>query len=731
MGAFSARRKWSVLIAWVVILFVAVGAAAALMQPTDSDIQIDGLRSISTLNKIDADFAAAKAGGGKIVFAAPKGSQLTAADAATVATLTSGLAAAPGVTGAVDPFTATTTAAKTLSPDGRIGYIPVGLKSATASASTQKAIQKAMDAASGSHLQVAASDGLTATTTKSTNVAVGIVIAFVVLAITFGSLLAAGLPLITALIGLGVGIGGIYASTGFITLNSTAPVLAVLLALAVGIDYSVFIVNRHRRQLLEGMGVLESIRLAVGTAGSAVFFAAITVVIALAGLSVVGIGFLTQMGVSAAAAVIVAMLIAVTLTPALLSIFGTRILSKRARARVVSHATRPSRQPARRWVELIARRPVAFTVAALAVLAVLAIPVTGMRLGLPTDGSDPSSSSDRQAYDLLAEGFGAGINGPILVLADYPDADGAASGIQPFAAKLAGLADVSRAVPSGISGREVLVTVVPKSDPTAESTATLVNALRDESATKGLATRPSLLVSGQTAVAIDVSSRLAAALPLYLILVAVFAFLILLVAFRSVLVPLKATLGFLLSLGATLGCVVAVFQWGWLGTVFGVDPAGPLLAFLPIIVVGVLFGLSMDYEMFLVSGMRERHAHGDAPTLAVTRGFAQSAKVVAAAALIMIGIFGNGAINGSGTIKPIAFALAAGVLIDAFVVRMTLVPAVMVLLGRNAWWMPRWLGRIIPKVDMEGTTLAVGTSPRIPAEASAEAEKEIATAGRR
>jgi RND superfamily putative drug exporter len=420
------------------------------------------------------------------------------------------------------------------------------------------------------------------------------------------------------------------------------------------------------------LGVRESIALATGAAGTAVFFAALTVIIALAGLAVARVGFLTQMGLAAAGAVFVAMLMALTLTPALLSFVGRRVTGR---------GFLPSPRIAPRWAGFVVRHRVAAVILSVLVLGALAVPVAGMRLGLPDDGSDPASASDRRAYDLISWGFGPGANGPLLVLTG--------PGRQ---AEMASLPDVARVVPGAVRGDRELYTVVPGSGPDSAATATLVARLRAD---------PSLLVTGQTAVAIDISARLRQALPLYLTLVAGFAFVLLLIVFRSVLIPLKAVLSFLLSLGAALGCTVALFQWGWFGVA---DPAAPLLSFLPTIVIGVLFGLSMDYEMFLVSGMHEEHRRGSAAPVA--DGFARGAKVVAAAGLIMIGVFGGGVAGGDAVVRPIAFALAAGVLVDAFVVRLVLVPAVLSLLGRAAWWLPRGLGRIVPAVDVEGAELS-------------------------
>lgn len=659
VGGFGARRRWWVLTAWIVVLFVAVIGAVKFSQPTQSDFQISGLQSITTLDRIDADFATADegSGNGKVVFAAPTGDTLTAADLRAVASLRAALKAVPGVTDVADPV-------KT----ARVGYLAVSFTGQTADQPTEDGVAAAVAGARGTHLQIEATETLAPPKEPSSNQLIGIILAFVVLAVTFGSLLAAGLPLLTALLGLGIGVGSIYAATSFIDLNATAPTLAILLSLAVGIDYTLFIVNRHRQQVLDGMEVRASIPEAMRSAGAAVFFAAATVVIALAGLAVVRIGFLTQMGVAAAFGVVVAMLIALTLTPALLAIIGNRAVGRRTRRK---HATR-QRKPAHAWATTVSRHPILFGLGSLVVLGVLAIPAASMHLGLPNAGQDPAASTDRRAYDLMAAGFGPGVNGPILVLSTQSTPDDAA--------RLKAVDGVATVIPSGTKGSESLYTVIPRTGPSDSATEALVKRLRTIS--------PDLQVSGETAVAIDISTRLADALPVYLGLIALFAFLILLLAFRSILIPLKATLSFLLSLGATLGCVVAVFQWGWLGSLFKVDPPAPLLSFLPILIIGVLFGLSMDYEMFLVSGMRERHLAGDAPRTAVIDGYAQSAKVVVAAALIMVGVFGNGVFAGSGTIRPIAFGLATGVLVDAFVVRLTLVPAVMTLFGKAAWWFP-------------------------------------------
>jgi RND superfamily putative drug exporter len=690
VGDFCVRRRWLVLGLWLVVLVLAVGGAARFAKPLSSELTVSGLQSTQTLDKVDSEFGTG-GDGGKVVFAAPAGTKLTAADRSTVTGLARALAAVPGVRAAAS-------AAPAYSPDGRIGYLSVGLTGSPASTATTDGIAAAMTRARTAGLEVEASSELATTAESSSSSEIGILIALVILLVTFGSLVAAGLSLLTAILGLGISIEAIHAATALMPLTSIAPTLAILLGLAVGIDYSLFLVNRHRQHLLAGApDVRASIVLATRTAGSAVFFAALTVIIALAGLAVVRIGFLTQMGLAAAVAVLVAMLVALTLTPALLGFAGPHVLGRRTRRRLAAGTLAEPKPRARRWAGFVVRHRIAAVIVSVLVLGALAVPVLSMRLDLPNDGNDPATATDRKAYDLIADGFGPGANGPLLILAQYASPPSAADEAS-LAEQLGAVPDVAAVLPSGVRGNDVLFTLLPGSGPAAAATGTLVQDLRKPAPVPGV----SLLVTGQTAVAIDISSHLLHALPLYLGLVAGFAFLLLLMVFRSVLIPLKATISFLLSLGAALGCTVAVYQWGWLGGVFGITTAGPLMSFLPTIVIGVLFGLSMDYEMFLVSGMHEEHRHGESAEKAVVFGFAHGAKVVTAAALIMIGVFGSGIFGGNPLTAPIAFALAAGVLVDAFLVRLVLVPAVMSLFGKAAWWLPRRLGRVVPSVEIEG-----------------------------
>jgi len=530
----------------------------------------------------------------------------------------------------------------------------------------------------------------------------GVIFAAVVLFVMLGTLIGASLPLINAIIGVGVGVLASLALSGTVTMISVTPVLGVMLGLAVGIDYSLFILNRHRTQLKNGLPLQESIGLANGTSGNAVVFAGSTVLIALLALNLTGIPFLGLMGTVGAICVLVAILIAITLTPAVLSLVGQKILTKKARARIGTAENR-AKVPTKPMNTV---RAVVTVVAGVAVLLIIAIPALSMRLGLPAGSSEPVDSSAYKAYKLVDDKFGAGVNGPLIVVADLDEAvtdDTLIAEQVRIGSLLKAENDVVAVAPIGASDDDMLLAfqVVPEGGPTSESTEQLVRDLRGLDI-DGVA---ELGVAGNASGNIDVSEKLADALPLYLLVVVGLSLIILIFVFRSILVPITATLGFVLSLFAAFGGITAVFQWGWLAPVFGVHDPGPILSFLPILVVGILFGLAMDYQLFLVSGMREAYAHGTPARLAVQRGLHAGRTVVIAAALIMASVFGGFIFSNSVMIQSIGLGLGLGVLLDAFVVRLLIIPAVMHLLGRSAWWMPRWLDRILPNVDVEGASL--------------------------
>ncbi|MDY6054900.1 MMPL family transporter [Micrococcus sp.] len=560
---------------------------------------------------------------------------------------------------------------------------------------------------------------------------VGLAVAAAVLLIMLGTLIGAGLPLVNALVGVGVGALGALAFSGVVDMMSVTPVLGIMLGLAVGIDYALFIVNRHRQELRRGLPVHESIALANGTSGNAVVFAGLTVVIALVALNVTGIPFLGMMGTVGAACVTIAVLVAVTLTPALLSLAGTRVLSRRERRRAAeaqAHEERAQQDPATASAAGSAgshaapggRRPrrttmstagaLASALAAVALLVVAALPFGSMRLGLPDGGSEPLGSDSQVSYTLIAEEFGEGYNGPLVATVDLPAglSDQAAAAQQlDVGEQLAGLDHVRTVVPAGFNADRTMAMfqVIPEEGPNAVSTGELVHTLRE---TEPAGEASNLGVAGVTSGFIDVSQKLSEALPLYLGVVVGLSLLIMVLVFRSILVPLIATGGFVLSVFAAMGGVVAIYQWGWLGEVFGVHSPGPVLSFLPTIMIGVLFGLAMDYQLFIASGMREAYAHGQDARTAVMTGLRAGRSVVIAAAIIMISVFGGFVFSHDAMIRPIGFGLAFGVLLDAFVVRLLLMPALMHLLGDKAWWLPRWLDRIMPDVDVEGASLERG-----------------------
>ena len=533
---------------------------------------------------------------------------------------------------------------------------------------------------------------------------VGVVIAGIVLFVMLGTLIGAGLPILTALIGVGIGALGTLAFAGVVEMTSVTPVLGVMLGLAVGIDYALFIVNRHRRQLKDGYDVAESIALANGTSGTAVLFAGSTVIIALLALNVTGIPFLGLMGTVGAACVAIAVAIAVTLTPALLSLAGTRVLRRSEKERLVDQVGPAPVKPAR---PISTASAIGRVVVGVAVLALVAVPAASMRLGLPLGSADAADSTQHRAYDLMDEKFGAGSNGPLLVVADLPGSpteDELLASQVRIASRLAAFDGVAAVAPVGSSADRTVTAfqVVPDEGPTSVSTERLVADLRAASPLDGSVT---IGVAGQTSGNIDISAQLAAALPLYLALVVGLSLLIMVVVFRSLFVPIVATGGFVLSLFAALGGVVAIYQWGWFGSVFGVATPAPILNFLPTILVGVLFGLAMDYMLFLATGIREAYAHGAPAKTAVVLGVRAGRSVVVAAAIIMISVFGGFVFSDSAIIRPIGFALAFGVLVDAFLVRLLIMPGLMTLAGDWAWWLPKWLDRLIPNVDVEGASL--------------------------
>ncbi|MBT8796548.1 MMPL family transporter [Microbacterium flavum] len=768
LGRWSYRHPWRVLLSWILLLgivggSVGVGIATGGIKGFDNSFSIPGTEGQEGLELLNRTFPQASGTSAQFIVVAAPGDRVdeepyTDEIAATV----TDLSRLDGVIAVTDPFDGTVSG--TLSDDGEAALIRLQFEGTVTDVpgATKTALEDASDSLgatlpAGSKVVVGGDLFSTSLPALSIVEIVGVLVALFVLIVTFRSFAVAWFPLVSALIGVALAITLIFASTAFATVSSTTPMLAIMLGLAVGIDYALFIVARHQDQVRAGIAPEESASRATGTAGSAVVFAGVTVLIALIGLSFAGIPFLTTMGIAAAGAVAVAVLVAVTLTPALLGFAKGRVagwghglsrgmrVGRRRGARpsakaastlepvdgspaepvpaapVPAAAARRNPEPVATprtrtnpWVMLVTRHPIITTIAVVLTLGVVAIPAASLQLALPNAGMQPASSEARQAYDLTAEHFGPGANGPLIVtgtIVTSTDPLGLMADLKSEIEKIPGVAEVALATPNETADTG-LIQVVPTTAPDDPQTADLVRELRSHHdewlSTYGV----DLKVTGFTAIAIDISDRLGAALLPFGLFVVGLSFVLLMIVFRSVWVPLKATLGYLLSILASFGVVAAVFEWGWLADALHVTRTGPVISFMPIILMGVLFGLAMDYEVFLVSRMREDYVHtrrarrgrADRQTAvgAVRSGFTASARVVTAAAVIMFAVFAAFVPEGDTAIKPIALGLAVGIAVDAFLVRMTLGPAIMALLGEKAWWMPRWLDRALPHFDIEG-----------------------------
>ncbi|GAP46762.1 MMPL family transporter [Streptomyces azureus] len=712
LGRISFRRRHVVALIWVALLTLAGVGAAGAPAAGNSSFSIPGTEAQKAFDLLEQRFPGASADGAtaRVVFKAPSGEKMTdPGNKATVQETVKELADGSEVVRVTDPYQA-----KAVSKDGTIAYAQVSYKVSGMELedSSRDALEdSAQDARKAGLTVEIGGDALQTVPHTGTTEIIGIAVAAVVLVITFGSLVAAGLPLLTALIGVGIGVSSITALASALDLGSTTSTLAMMIGLAVGIDYALFIVSRYRAELAEGRDREEAAGRAVGTAGSAVVFAGLTVVIALVGLSVVNIPMLTKMGVAAAGTVAIAVLIALTMIPALLGYAGRRVKPAGEKGKLLGRA-RTQDKPVKpnlgtRWASFVVRRPVAVLLLGVVGLGAAAVPAASLELGLPDDGSQPTSTTQRRAYDLLSEGFGPGFNGPLMVVVDAKDSDDPKAAFTAVDDEIKGLEDVVTVTPPAPNkaGDTATITVIPDSKPSSVATEDLVHSIRGKGAGIKADSDANVLVTGQTAMNIDVSEKLNDALIPYLVLVVGLAFLLLIVVFRSILVPLKAALGFLLSVMAALGAVVAVFQWGWLADLMGVEQTGPVMSMMPIFMVGVVFGLAMDYEVFLVTRMREAYVHGEKAGQAIVTGFRHGARVVTAAAVIMMAVFAGFIGSSESMVKMIGFGLAIAVFFDAFVVRMAIVPAVLALLGRRAWWLPKWLDRALPNVDVEGEGL--------------------------
>lgn len=724
LGRFSARHRWVVVLSWLAVLAGLTGILTANGSGESAPSTIPDSQASRALERMNEEFPGT---GGQspatlqLVFAPSEGTVTDPAVAAGIAQVLADAADLLGVEAVSDPFDP---ARPFISPDRTLAvstltYGELDEEQQVTSYDAALELQEDAPAALGTEL----GGNLVPLGAPATGPgeALGVLIAFGVLILTFGSLRAAGANLLIAVFGVGVGLVGVLAYGSITPIGENSIILASMLGLAVGIDYTLFILSRYRNELRAGRGVEDAIARAVGTAGTAVVFAGLTVIIALVALVVANISFMTEMGVAAAFAVLVAVLLALTLLPVLLKTLGLAALSRKQRRELAAgHLWREENHPRggflSRWARTVVTRPVIALGLGIVTLLVVASPMLSMKTAFNVPGGTDPESTERAAYDLVLDEFG-GIQSPLIVLAEGDDVAASTAAVEQ---ELGGLPGVQQVVPAevGADGTVARVTVLPTGGPIDDETKDLVHRIRaDADAIAGV----HLEVTGETAIGIDQDAALNAALVKYIVVIVVISLALLVLMFRSLLIPVIATLGYLLSVGASFGASTAVFQWGWLAPLVNAPQGDPMLSLLPILLVGVLFGLAMDYQVFLVSRIQEMHSAGMSPKEAVLEGFARSAPVLVAAATIMTVVFAGFATSEFSVAASIAFGLMVGVLADAFVVRMVLMPAMLTLLGRSAWWIPRWLDSVLPHVDTEGHGLepapatAPATEPREPA----------------
>jgi len=757
LGRWAYRARVAVLVGWIAVLALGLGGAAAIGIGTNNSYQFPGTESQEALDALARTFPQFSGTSAQLIAVAPPGGDVTGArfqDA--VEDSIADIGDIDQVAGVSDPYGSTTTG--DVAPDDSAVLVSIQLtvqvpdvKPSTANALQRAGRQLQSNLPDGSQVAVGGQLYSQADPGIGVSEVTSLGIAYVILAVTFLSLIAAGMPLATATLGVGVAVAIVFAATRFITVTSTAPLLAVMLGLAVGVDYALFVISRHQDQLRRGMAPEESAPRAIATAGSAVAFAATTVIIALLGLAVARIPFLTVTGVAAALGVASAALVALTLTPALLGFAGWHAVRRRDRPVPVSEGDdaaedgdgeeedpasaaeddgveaerddaepeeppEPVPEPAEapvdgvfgRWVRLVTAWPPVTVLVVVALLGLAAVPALGLRLALPDAGSLPEGEPGRTAYDLVAEHFGPGYNGPLLLTGSVIQSTDPVTLVDDLADEVAavpGVASIALATPNQ-TGDTAIIQAIPAGAPDSVRTEEVVQALRALAPEWLEEYAVDLAVTGYTAVGIDISDRLGGALAPFALLVVGLSLVLLAMVFRSIVVPITAALGYLLSIGAAFGATALVFMDGHLTGLLQVSHVGSIISFMPIIVMGVLFGLAMDYEVFLVSRMRESYIERPEPRRAVRHGFVGSARVVTAAAIIMTAVFGGFVRGGEASIQPIALGLAVGVATDAFVVRMTLIPAVLAWFGRATWWFPAALDRALPHFDIEGQGLA-------------------------
>ena len=730
LGGVAARRYWVFIIAWVIILGGLLAAKSAFGGEYVNNYTVSGSDSANGLNVLNSTFPQQGGYGGQIVFHATKGT--VSAQQSAVNQSVSNVAKLPDVIKAVSPFASPNTGA--VSKDGTIAYASVAwnVNPDSLDSSYLDKLNNAVAPARKAGLQVEYGAGAGEIAQKTSDIkseVIGLACALVLLLIMFWSLLAAAIPLVSAIFSVLSGLALLALFARLITFPTTAPTIATLLGLGVAVDYGLFMVARHREQLDTGIGVVASVRRATGTSGAAIVVAGCTVAISVLGLYISGVGFVGALGLAAALVVVVTMISALTLVPAFMGLVkeGVRALTARVRARkegltaqqqaaATAEVTHDQQEHSAfaRWGRMVSARPWPWGVASVVVLLVLAIPLFSITLGQPDNGTNPTSDSSRQAYDLISQGFGVGVNGPLTVVVKLPNQSSSAnssllSAMQSDISKTAGVASVTPAAINS-SGTTAVFNVIPTTRPQATQTAALVNTLREDVLPKQHATS---YVTGTTAGAVDFTNQITSRLVWLILAVVALSFILLTIAFRSVVIATKAAILNILSIGAAYGVIVAIFEWGWAKSVIGLQSTLPIPAYVPMLVFCIVFGLSMDYEVFLLSRVREAWLDTGDAHRSVAIGIGATARVITTAAAIMIVVFISFVINPDPTIKMLAVGMAFAVLIDASLVRMFLVPSIMSLLGAHAWWLPRWLEPVVPNLQLEGSVPEPGERQRI------------------
>jgi RND superfamily putative drug exporter len=728
LAGWCVNHRRLVLLIWGIVLVVSLGLSNAVGTAYSNSFNFPKTESFDAIKLLQASAPKDSGDTEEIVFATTGGAKVTdPAVKASIDTMMGKIAKLPHVGRVASPYAAQ--GATQISADGTVAFIPVTLnrQQNLLTESEGKQFVATARSADGPQLQVAVSGQLAELTNPQSfsGTGVGVLLAFVVLILVFGSFFAAILPIVSALFALGTAIGVIGLLTHVLKMPSISPILVLLIGLGVGVDYALFIVTRHRQGLVAGQSIEKSIVNAVNTSGRAVMFAGIIVCIALLGMFALGVSFLYGLAVSAAIGVLFTMISALTLLPAMLGFIGPKVMSRKQKRTLAEKGPlivgvgTSGFWP--RWADRIQRRPAFSAAAALLVIVVIALPFFSLRLGSTDQGSDPAGTTTRTAYNLLAKGFGPGFNGPLQLVA-VVSTPAQKDVIQQVATEVRKQPDVATVaapvyIPSktGINSEVVLLNVFPKTAPQDAATTDLIYQLRDHTIPQVVGNSGvKILVGGDTAIFVDFAHVLSSKLPLFIALVVILSFILLAIVFRSLLIPLTAAVMNLLSIGAAFGILVAVYQWGYIDKLFGIDRTGPVESFIPVLLFAILFGLSMDYQVFLVSRMHEEFLKSGDNRTAVRNGLAATGKTITAAALIMILVFASFVLGGQAVIKEFGIGLAGGVLVDAVFIRMAVVPSLMMLLGKANWWFPKGLDRVLPGLSVDADDLAALPAVPVP-----------------